>query len=541
MSGGERSLPSSSTLSPATARDGCAAARGDLDRRQFLSTGAGAAASVLLGGAARAMEAPASSGDDALTYAPASELLKAFADKRLSPVEVLQAQIRRIETHGRLVNAITFTHFDTALKSAKESEQRYRDGTARPLEGITVALKDEHGIEGWTMTAGSKLFKDRKLAATDPLTMKLLNAGAIPHIQTTAPEMYFAGVTWSDLWGVTRNPWNLAITVGGSSGGSGAALAAGLTTLASGSDMGGSIRIPAAFCGLYGFKPPFGRVGTDPDSALIFPSTEGPLARTLLDTILMENAIAGPVPFTPTSLRPKLTLPETFEGIRGWRIAYSFNQGWAIVDRDVKRNMQAALVRLEEQGAICEEIDLALGVTNAEITQALMKALLSGPMGADMAALSEHADEMTTYGRHFAKIAAGGIGSKEAKQAADAIAALYAKVQEAVFLKGYRAVLMPTVATTNVPADFDMLKGKISIDGHAVDPLWGWSMTQLFNLLNWMPVVAAPTGFAANGVPTGMQIAAQTFDDTTAFAVAAAYAANAPDMFARLPDFRSQT
>jgi Asp-tRNA(Asn)/Glu-tRNA(Gln) amidotransferase A subunit family amidase len=486
------------------------------------------------------MEAPTGGGEE-LIYAPANELLKDYAAKRLSPVEVLQAQIRRIETHGRLVNAITYTHFDTALKTAKESEQRYYNGTARPLEGITVALKDEHGLEGWTVTAGSKLFKDRKLAATDPMTMKLLAAGAIPHIQTTAPEMYFAGVTWSDLWGVTRNPWNLAITVGGSSGGSAAALAAGFTTLASGSDMGGSIRIPAAFCGLYGFKPPFGRVGTDPDSALMFPATDGPLARTLTDTVLMENVIAGPATFTPTSLRPKLTLPETFEGIRGWRIAYSLNQGWAVLDPDVKRNTQAALVRLEEQGAICEEVDLNLGVTNAEITAALLKALLSGPMGADMAALSEHADEMTTYGRHFAKVAAAGMGNKQAKEASDAIVQLYGKLQEAVFLKGYRALVMPTLATTNVPANFDMLKDKVSIDGREVDPQWGWTMTQLFNLVNWMPVVAAPTGFASNGVPTGMQIAAPTYDDSTAFTVAAAYASAAPYMFARLPDFRSQT
>jgi Asp-tRNA(Asn)/Glu-tRNA(Gln) amidotransferase A subunit family amidase len=304
--------------------------------------------------------------------------------------------------------------------------------------------------------------------------------------------------------------------------------------------MAGSIRIPAAFCGLYSFKPPFGRVGTDPYSALIFPASDGPLARTLTDTVLMENVIAGPGTYTPSSLRPKLTLPETFEGIRGWRIAYSLDQGSAIIDPDVKRNTQAALVRLEEQGAMCEEVDLKLGMTNAEITNALIKAILSGPMGADIAALNDYADEMTTYARHFVEMAPG-IGNTEAKQASDAVAALYARLQDAVFLKGYRALITPTLATTNVPADFDMLKDKISIDGKEVDPMSGWTMTQLFNLLNWMPVVAAPTGFALNGVPTGMQIAAPTYDDTTAFTVAAAYASAAPNMFARLPDFRSQT
>jgi Asp-tRNA(Asn)/Glu-tRNA(Gln) amidotransferase A subunit family amidase len=184
----------------------------------------------------------------------ATEQLQLFRQKKLSPVEVLKAQLRLTEQRGKVVNCFTYLHPKEAMAQAQESERRWQQGNPRALEGITVALKDEMAVKGWTMTSGSKVFRDRVMTTNDPIVVKLLEAGAVLHAQTTVPEMYFLIVTWSELWGVTRNPWNLQYAVGGSSGGSGAALAAGLTTLATGSDMGGSIRIPAAFNGLWGFK-----------------------------------------------------------------------------------------------------------------------------------------------------------------------------------------------------------------------------------------------------------------------------------------------
>lgn len=199
-----------------------------------------------------------------LAYLSAFELRQLFQSKSVSPVEVLEAQIVRFEEVGPAVNAITHTHFEQARQAARMAEERYRRGDARPLEGITVALKDEDGLQGWIVTAGSALMAHHRLDRNTPVVDLLQDAGAIFHCQTTVPEFYFIGHTWSKLWGVTRNPWNLDFTVGGSSGGSGAALAAGLTTLATGSDMGGSIRIPSAFNGIYGFKPPHGRVPLAP-------------------------------------------------------------------------------------------------------------------------------------------------------------------------------------------------------------------------------------------------------------------------------------
>ena len=164
--------------------------------------------------------------------------------------------------------------------------------------------------------------------------------------------------THSRLWGVTRNPWNPESGVGGSSGGSGAALASGTATLASGSDIGGSIRHPASFNGVVGFKPPYGRV---PQAAPFNLDTYchcGPIARTVADALLFENVLAGPHPDDIVSLRPKLELPERLDGIEGMRVAYSVDLGDWPVDADVVANTRAAAEALREAGAIVDEVDV---------------------------------------------------------------------------------------------------------------------------------------------------------------------------------------
>jgi len=486
--------------------------------------------------------APADLPDQELIYAPATELLKLFRARKLSPVEILKAQIRRFEAVGTKINAFTYTHFDEALKAAQESEQRYVHGNPRPLEGIPVALKDEYDRVGWITTAGCKLLKDNVAQANHPGTDNLLAAGAVLHAQTTVPEMYFVPVTWSDLWGITRNPWNLDYTPGGSSGGSAAALAAGITTLATGSDMGGSIRIPAAFCGLYGFKPPFNRNATDPDMAFFTTAVAGPLARTFGDLVLLQNVMAGPAVYNPSALRPKQELPQDYESIKGWRVAYSPNQGWAEIDNEVRQNTEKGLKILADQGAIVEEVDLKLGLTGLDIRDAILKALLSGVFGAEVAALQEHADHLTTYGRYVATIAAREMGPRQAKEAAGVALRLYAALQDNVFLKGYKALVMPTVATNQIKANFDPLKDNVTINGKLVEPQAGWLLTPFFNLCSWNPVVAVPTGLTSINVPTGMQIATETYDDVTAFRIAAAYARGAEAFYTgkRFPDFREQ-
>lgn len=482
----------------------------------------------------------AAAGDDALIYASADWLLQQFRRRELSPLELLEAQIRRYDEVEPLINACTFTHFESARQAAQASEDRYRRGEPLPLDGITVALKDEYDRIGWITTAGSSVLKDNVATTNHPAVDKLLDAGAVLHLQTTVPEFYLAAVTWTDLWGVTRNPWNLSTTVGGSSGGSGAALAAGMTTLATGSDMGGSTRIPCAFNGLYGFKPPYGRNAPPPSSTFMLPATEGPMARTFRDMVRLQNVMSGPAPYTATSLRPKLDLPLSYPSIRGMRIALSMDQGWAKVDAETRANTLKAMRLLRDQGAVIEEVDLNLGIDGPGLRTTLMNALLSGGFGEDLKQLNAVRDQLTTYGRYFSDIAAGERGSAEAKQAEEMINTLYARVQDAVFLKGYSAIVMPTLATSSVPADFDPSQDSMVINGQPVEPNVGWVLTALWNLLNWNPVVSVPTGLSGDGVPTGMQISTTTYDDTTAMRIASAYAESAPQFFTGdlFPTFR---
>ena len=279
-----------------------------------------------------------------LAYMPAVQLIELFKKGETTPSEVLEAQINRVKKYNGeynvsrrdlvneldtfnagKVNAITFDNFDEARKLAKEADERYRNGSTRALEGITVGVKDDIAVKGWRVDAASLLLKDSEPRTDDEaMIQKLREEGAIFVFQTTVPEQYLSPMTWSRLYGVSRNPWNLYYGTGGSSGGSGAALAAGFCTLATGSDMGGSIRIPSAMNGLYGFKPPFGRVATS-DNAY---ETYGPIARTFADMVLMQNVVAGPSPKIHASIRPKLDYPQEYAPIEGQKVAVAYFKNW---------------------------------------------------------------------------------------------------------------------------------------------------------------------------------------------------------------------
>ena len=197
--------------------------------------------------------------DRDLCYLPAVEALELFRSRALSPLELLRALMRRAEEVEPRINAFTERYFEEALARAAEAEQRYVRGEARALEGLPVAIKDEPEVRGKRTTQGSLVLKDHVSEQNAYVVDRLEQAGAIFHARTATPEFCLLFQTHSRLWGVTRNPWNLETTPGGSSGGSAASLAAGTSTLASGSDIGGSIRQPASMCGLVGFKPPHWR------------------------------------------------------------------------------------------------------------------------------------------------------------------------------------------------------------------------------------------------------------------------------------------
>ena len=246
---------------------------------------------------------------DDLCYMTASEALEGFKAKTLSPVDLMKAVIARSDAVNPKINAYTYTFYERALDQAKEAERKYSaGGEIRPLEGVPIVIKDFHPVAGEITTFGSRMFADHVPDKSAPTVARLLDAGAIMHARTTTPEMAYAPYSRSDLWGVTRNPWNLDYITGGSSGGAGAAVASGMTTLADGTDGGGSIRIPAGACGLFGYKPPFGRNPTDAEHPRESLLHYGPMTRSVTDGALMQNVTAGPHQDDMCSLRPKLEI-----------------------------------------------------------------------------------------------------------------------------------------------------------------------------------------------------------------------------------------
>jgi aspartyl-tRNA(Asn)/glutamyl-tRNA(Gln) amidotransferase subunit A len=453
-----------------------------------------------------------------LHYTAAVDALRMFRSKELSPVELMQAVIERAEKVEPKINAFADTHYESALQSARSAEARYagRGESPRALEGLPVAVKEEAAIAGQKNTLGSLALKDVIADHTSAFVQRILDAGGIVHARTTTPEFACAPVTWSKLWGVTRNPWNLDFSPGGSSGGSGASLAAGTTTLATGSDIGGSIRIPASFCGVVGFKPPYGRVPEVEIFNLDHYCHEGPLARTVRDCALLENVIAGPHPSDVASLRPKLEIPSDLAGIKGLRIALSHELGCYEVDADVVANTRSAADRLREAGAIVEEVSLPWDRAMIGRAGRIHFGMIFGPT---IKGHYERArDQLTSYAKLFIE-----DSNEITKDSFIEGLAVEAKIYEPLgeLLERYDALVCPTFAVPALPAEYD---GEPTIvNGKTMSDWFDVLMTLPFNIASRCPVLSVPSGRARNGVPTGLSIVGKTYDDVTVFRVASAF------------------
>src|SRR5436190_23630988 len=233
---------------------------------------------------------------DEIAFASATELLALYRNKQLSPVEVIAETLRRLERYEGAVNAFVLYDPESAMAAARTSEARWQKGEPQGLlDGVPVAIKDTQLTRGWPRRVGSKTIDpDQPWLEDAPVTARLRAEGAVFFGKTTTPEFGWKGATDSPLSGITRNPWNRERTPGGSSGGSAVAVTAGISPLAVGTDAGGSIRIPASFCGIFGLKPTFGRVAGYPPSAFGDVAHVGPMARTVDDAALMLDAMKGP-------------------------------------------------------------------------------------------------------------------------------------------------------------------------------------------------------------------------------------------------------
>jgi len=444
----------------------------------------------------------------------ATELLSLYRTKRLSPVEATHAVLKRVEALNPILNA--FCHVDPAfaLEAARLSEARWMKGEPRGLlDGVPTSIKDLLLTKGWPTLRGSKTV-DRNGPWNDdaPTVARLREHGAVLFGKTTTPEFGWKGVCDNPLTGITRNPWNPAKTPGGSSGGSAAAVAAGMGPLTVGTDGGGSIRIPCAFSGLFGIKPTFGRVPAWPLSPFGTVAHVGPMTRTVTDCALMMNVLTLPdsrdwhqLPPDPRDYRVGLE-----DGVKGLRIAYSANLGYASVDPEIAAIVKKAALRFAELGAIVEEKDPGFENPGPVFSKHWFPGaafLISMIPKEKHALIDPGLVETARQGAAF--------GAMELLDAALRRGQLGVHMQ--LFHQQYDLLLTPTLPLAAFEAGrevADVLKEKRWTD---------WSpFSYPFNLTQ-QPAASIPCGLTKDGLPVGLHIVGARYADALVLRAARAF------------------
>lgn len=461
---------------------------------------------------------------------PGSLAVELFKAQKLSPVEILKAQIERAEEVEPTINAFCSTYFDEALAEAKASEDRYgsTDGPRGPLDGLSCVIKDEIRLEGRVTTSGSKIYENHVDERTDVFAQRLIDAGVIIHARSTVPEFCLLGTCQSDLWGVTRNPHNPEFTTGGSSGGTGASLAAGTTTLGTGTDIAGSVRIPAGCCGIVGLKAAYGRIPETPVMNLDFYSHSGPMTRTVRDCAMMYDVSAGRSDRDIASLPDAAPIGNPATSVKGLKIAWSPDLDYFQIDTDVRANTEAVIAQLKDVGAEVQQIAFPWDESCQEACFAYL-GLLWGQHIKRL--IPEHGDKMTSYALNTVKDAER-FGMEDFIRSLEKAVEVYDKFAAA--MQGFDAFICPTNGLPAVTADQDSWTEELRINDVVVDGEYGWILTHPFNMISRCPSMSVPSGKASNGVPTGVQIVGTAYDEPTVFNVAAAlepaFGFHAPDL-----------
>jgi len=454
---------------------------------------------------------------DALFYLSATQALALFKTGELSPVELADAVIRRSEAIAKTVNPFADRYFDEAMKGARKAEQRYtrRKTRTRRLEGLVLSVKDSFSIRGRRSTVGSLFNAESIDELTDPSIERLLRAGAILLARTTCPEFCWLYATHTRMWGITRNPWRLDTSPGGSSGGSAAALAAGATTLATGSDSTGSIRQPAAQCGVVGYQAPHGRFPMLGHQTFDPYINVGPMTRSVADAALMTNVMAGHHRLDHHSLPGKLRLPDNPLPIDGINIAFSMDLGHHEVDGDVARETHLAIDALRAAGATVDAIDVNWASEAIRLAHAHEEFLFAPVI---VAALRDHPDLVCDYTTELAQTATS-VTVDDYRASLEVAGRVWQDHLGPLFQR-YDAFVCPTVSCPEVSAESTQ-KSPVLINGKSFTDT-DTAMTALFNMYNRCPALAVPSGMTDAGLPTSLQIIARPHDDAMAFRVGSA-------------------
>ncbi|WP_020670601.1 amidase [Amycolatopsis nigrescens] len=445
------------------------------------------------------------------TLLTASELVAAYSTGELSPVEATRAALRAIEEHDGDYNAYCLVDAESALGQAKVSEARWRDGhPVGWLDGVPTSIKDMFLTQGWPTLRGSKCIDpDQPWEVDSPVTARLRENGLVLLGKTTTPELGWKGVTDNPLTGITRNPWDPALTAGGSSGGSAAAVAAGMGELSVGTDGGGSVRIPASFCGIVGFKPTYGRIPLYPASPFGALAHAGPMARSVDDVALLLDVLALPDVRDPGAMPPSVgTFREAVRrDVRGLNAAFSPRLGYVDVDPEVAQIVAALVAALADAGLHIEETDPGFADPKDAFdvlwSTGAAKWLDTFPDGSAERidpGLREVWEQGLTY------------------SAADYLAANAERAALGILMGEFHTrhdvLITPTMPIAPFEAGVDVPPGS----GMRSWPEWT-RFSYPFNMTQ-QPAISVPAGFTSAGLPVGLQIVGPRHSDDLVLAVA---------------------
>ena len=461
-----------------------------------------------------------------LCFTPATELSRLYRSRKVSPLEVMRAVLERLDRVNPLVNAMVTLDREAALREARRATAALtrRSAALGPLHGIPVGIKDVTPTKGMRTTFGSKLFEDHIPMEDAAVVERLKDAGAIVLGKTNTPEFAFGPNTVNDVFGATRNPWNLALSAGGSSGGSAAALATGMCPIAQGTDLGGSLRGPAALCGVVGFRTTPGLIPRYPEVlAWDSYSVEGPMARTVGDAALMLSVMAGPAdPRSPmnysTDTKPFLAAVKQ-PSVKGSRIAWSPDLGGLVtVDPEIASACEASAGMFRKLGARVERA--SADMHDVPDIVALTRGFLM---------VARHADKVE---RWRDQLQAGlventsqglGLTSRDVARGELLRTQLWNRVR--AFFETRDLWLTPTAAVPPFPIE---LPHAMEIGGKpAGKTLQRSYLTYAFSLLG-LPALSVPCGFTRDGLPIGLQIIGPPRHEAAVLRAAAAFEAAQP-------------
>jgi len=450
-----------------------------------------------------------------LGFVPATDLAELIRTKKLSPVEYMQALLARIEAHDPKVNAFACLAPDRAMDAARAAEAKLMSGgRIGRLHGVPVTIKDLAITKDMPTQFGSLIMQGNQPNEDTPVVPRLKGEGAIILGKTTTSEFGWSGVSHSPLTGITHNPWKFGYNAGASSAGAGAAAAAGFGPLHQGSDGAGSIRMPAHFCGVFGLKPSFGRVPYYPVGTADMTAHMGPLTRTVADSALFLEVMAGPHPLDYTTLEagPAAYHARLHEGIKGKRAAYSPDLGHARVDPEVADLVREAAHRFNELGAAVEEVPTPWAAPGPDLIRFFWSA--------HMTRLKPYLDAWQS------RMDPGLVACIKASDAVSVAAYQAARERKMPYVanihrwfEDWDFLLTPAVSVAAFPA------GKLMPD-HWPRHDWEWLSWAEFSYpfnMSWNPAASVPCGFTAEGLPVGLQIVGKPRGDVSVLQLAYRY------------------